>query len=56
VLGLLPLLQDPASRSTLAQQHWAAQPKPRRGLERAERQLLALLDGRVPRRERAARH
>jgi DNA topoisomerase I len=24
VLGLLPLLQDPASRSTLAQQHWAA--------------------------------
>jgi DNA topoisomerase I len=56
VLGLLPLLQDAASRSTLVQQHWAAQPKPRRGLERAERQLLSLLDGRAPRRARAARH
>lgn len=56
VLGLLPLLQDPAERSTLAQQHWAAQPKPRRGLQRAERQLLAMLEGRPSRRGQAARH
>jgi DNA topoisomerase I len=56
VLGLLPLLHDSASRSMLVQQHWAAQPKPRRGLGRTERQLLSLLEGHASRRERAARH